>query len=59
MSCFNLMLSCRQKDIGLEKFDTGSLFVRLLTPTFFVVITVIQLHYFHRDFLKLSDFDGP
>ncbi|ODM97774.1 Piezo-type mechanosensitive ion channel component 2 [Orchesella cincta] len=48
-----------QKDIGLEKFDTGDLFVRLLTPTFFVVITVIQLHYFHQDFLKLSEFTRP
>ncbi|CAL8113936.1 unnamed protein product [Orchesella dallaii] len=48
-----------QKDIGLERFDTGDLFVRLLTPTFFVVITVIQLHYFHRDFLKLSEFTRP
>lgn len=45
----------RQLDIGLEKFDTTELFVRLLTPTFFVVITVIQLYYFHKDFLAISD----
>ncbi|KAG8229185.1 hypothetical protein J437_LFUL001057, partial [Ladona fulva] len=44
-----------QHDIGLEVFDTGALFVRLLTPTFFVIITVIQLHYFHKDFLAISD----
>ncbi|XP_059490786.1 piezo-type mechanosensitive ion channel component-like isoform X3 [Neocloeon triangulifer] len=44
-----------QHDIGLEIYDTGSLFVRLLTPTFFVIITVIQLHYFHKDFLAISD----
>nr|CAH7742358.1 unnamed protein product [Callosobruchus chinensis] len=31
------------------------LFVRLVTPTFFVIITVIQLHYFHNDFMVLSD----
>ncbi|XP_035705079.1 piezo-type mechanosensitive ion channel component isoform X2 [Folsomia candida] len=47
-----------QKDIGLEKFDTGDLFVRLLTPTFFLIITVIQLHYFHKDFLKISEIIG-
>ncbi|XP_054282904.1 piezo-type mechanosensitive ion channel component isoform X3 [Macrosteles quadrilineatus] len=44
-----------QLDIGLERFDTTELFVRLLTPTFFVVITVIQLYYFHKDFLAISD----
>ncbi|KAK7789716.1 hypothetical protein R5R35_007290 [Gryllus longicercus] len=47
-----------QEDIGLEKFQTGDLFVRLLIPTFFLVITVIQLHYFHRDFLALSDINA-
>ncbi|VVC24089.1 Hypothetical protein CINCED_3A012133 [Cinara cedri] len=44
-----------QLDIGLEKFETGELFVRLLTPTFFVIITVVQLYYFHKDFLAISD----
>lgn len=42
-------------DIGLEQFATKQLFVRLFTPTFFVIITVIQLHYFHNDFMVLSD----
>lgn len=54
-SCFIVQIIFRQHDIGLEIYDTGSLFVRLLTPTFFVVITVIQLHYFHKDFLAISD----
>ncbi|XP_068903612.1 piezo-type mechanosensitive ion channel component isoform X9 [Tenebrio molitor] len=45
----------RQLDIGLEKFSPKQLFVRLVTPTFFVIITVIQLHYFHKDFMELSD----
>ncbi|XP_075212450.1 piezo type mechanosensitive ion channel component isoform X3 [Lycorma delicatula] len=44
-----------QLDIGLERFETTELFVRLLTPTFFVIITVIQLYYFHKDFLAISD----
>ncbi|XP_066250610.1 piezo-type mechanosensitive ion channel component isoform X3 [Euwallacea similis] len=45
----------QQLDIGLEKFETKQLFVRLVTPTFFVIITVVQLHYFHNDFMILSD----
>ncbi|PSN54799.1 hypothetical protein C0J52_01988 [Blattella germanica] len=44
-----------QKDIGMEKFQTSELFIKLLTPTFFLVITVIQMHYFHKDFLALTD----
>ncbi|XP_049822868.1 piezo-type mechanosensitive ion channel component isoform X3 [Aethina tumida] len=45
----------QQLDIGLEIFETRQLFVRLVTPTFFVIITVIQLHYFHKDFMMLSN----
>lgn len=45
----------QQLDIGLERYETKRLFVRLVTPTFFVIITVIQLHYFHKDFMQLSD----
>ncbi|KAJ8911748.1 hypothetical protein NQ315_003648 [Exocentrus adspersus] len=45
----------QQDDIGLVKYETKQLFVRLVTPTFFVIITVIQLHYFHKDFMDLSD----
>ncbi|XP_064467318.1 piezo-type mechanosensitive ion channel component 2-like isoform X2 [Ornithodoros turicata] len=45
-----------QKDIGLEVYqsDPGTLFLKLLTPTFFLVITIIQLHYFHQEFVKLN-----
>ncbi|XP_071867863.1 piezo type mechanosensitive ion channel component isoform X7 [Bombus fervidus] len=46
-----------QKDIGLEIYETKDLFVRLLTPTFFVIITVLQIHYFHKDFLEVTDID--
>ncbi|CAH1280420.1 unnamed protein product [Diabrotica balteata] len=45
----------QQHDIGLEQYKTKQLFVRLVTPTFFVIVTVIQLHYFHNDFMKLTD----
>ncbi|XP_050729555.1 piezo-type mechanosensitive ion channel component-like isoform X3 [Eriocheir sinensis] len=46
-----------QKDMGLEVYDTGRLFVQLMTPTFFVIVTIIQVHYFHKDFLELSDIE--
>lgn len=46
-----------QKDIGLEVYqsDPGTLFLKLLTPTFFLIITIIQLHYFHQEFIKLNE----
>ena len=45
--------------IGLEEFkhDPLLLFKQLFTPTFFIIITIIQLHFFHQEFLKLSDLD--
>ncbi|EFN75267.1 Protein FAM38B, partial [Harpegnathos saltator] len=46
-----------QMDIGLETYETKDLFVRLLTPTFFVIITVVQIHYFHNDFLQVTNID--
>lgn len=47
----------RQMDIGLEIYETKDLFVRLLTPTFFVIITVLQIHYFHNDFLEVTNIE--
>ena len=32
-----------QQDMGLQKFEAAKLFIGLLTPTFFLVITVIQV----------------
>ncbi|XP_069958541.1 piezo-type mechanosensitive ion channel component isoform X4 [Cherax quadricarinatus] len=46
-----------QNDMGLEVYDTGRLFIKLMTPTFFVIVTIIQVHYFHKDFLELSDIE--
>ncbi|XP_015433608.1 PREDICTED: piezo-type mechanosensitive ion channel component [Dufourea novaeangliae] len=46
-----------QMDIGLEKYATKDLFVRLLTPTFFVIITVLQIHYFHKEFLEATNIE--
>lgn len=44
-------------DIGLEIYEIKDLFVRLLTPTFFVIITVLQIHYFHKEFLNVTNID--
>lgn len=39
----------------MEHFETRQLFVRLVTPTFFVIITVIQLHYFHKEYMEITE----
>ncbi|XP_023248310.1 piezo-type mechanosensitive ion channel component isoform X2 [Copidosoma floridanum] len=44
-----------QRDIGLITYDTKDLFVKLITPTSFVIISVIQIHYFHDDFLETTN----
>ncbi|XP_065315038.1 piezo-type mechanosensitive ion channel component 2-like isoform X2 [Gordionus sp. m RMFG-2023] len=46
-------------DFGLEQYDTKTLFVRLFTPTAFIVIIILQVHYFHKPFLELIDMDKP
>ncbi|XP_060075477.1 piezo-type mechanosensitive ion channel component 1-like [Ylistrum balloti] len=44
-------------DIGLEIFDTAGLFEKLLTPTSFLILIILQVHYFHKPFLLLSDLE--
>ncbi|XP_045785092.1 piezo-type mechanosensitive ion channel component isoform X14 [Maniola jurtina] len=44
-----------QHDLGLEPYHPADLFVKLLTPTLFLIITIMQVHYFHKDFMALSD----
>ncbi|XP_052747026.1 piezo-type mechanosensitive ion channel component [Bicyclus anynana] len=44
-----------QHDLGLEPYHPADLFVKLLTPTSFLIITIMQVHYFHKDFMALSD----
>lgn len=50
-----LCLYYRLSDIGLEQFNTATLFVKLLTPTSFLILIILQVHYFHATFLRLSD----
>ncbi|XP_030385687.1 piezo-type mechanosensitive ion channel component isoform X1 [Scaptodrosophila lebanonensis] len=40
-----------QSDIGLNRYKTKDLFLRLLIPTLTVIFTVVQLHYFHKPFM--------
>ncbi|XP_031619369.1 piezo-type mechanosensitive ion channel component isoform X2 [Contarinia nasturtii] len=44
-----------QRDIGLVKYETKILFLRLFYPTLLVVITVVQLQMFHKKYLAQLD----
>ncbi|XP_054165401.1 piezo-type mechanosensitive ion channel component-like [Oppia nitens] len=48
-----------QQDLGLQvyKQDIWVLFKELFTPTFFLIITIIQVHYFHHKFLAYINSD--
>ncbi|KAM3185253.1 hypothetical protein ACTXT7_006752 [Hymenolepis weldensis] len=45
------------KAIGLEQFESAELFDRLMMPVAFMVVIILQMHYFHEPFLKLSSLD--
>jgi len=47
----------RFANIGLRKFTTASLLLELLGPVSFLTVMIIQLHYFHADFLCISALD--
>ncbi|XP_068147374.1 piezo-type mechanosensitive ion channel component isoform X2 [Drosophila tropicalis] len=40
-----------QQDIGLQRYQTKDLFLHLVSPTIIVILTVIQVHYFHNRFI--------
>nr|XP_033789985.1 piezo-type mechanosensitive ion channel component 2 isoform X2 [Geotrypetes seraphini] len=42
-------------DLGLETFTVADLFTRIFIPTFFLVVCILHLHYFHDRFLQLTD----
>lgn len=52
-----LFLNCRLKAIGLEEFDSAELFDRLMMPVAFMVVIILQMHYFHEPFLEISSLD--
>ncbi len=41
--------------LGFEKLAKDQLAVRLLTPTLFLIVNIIQIHYFNAPWLKLTD----
>uniref|UniRef100_A0A6Q2YE79 Piezo-type mechanosensitive ion channel component n=1 Tax=Esox lucius TaxID=8010 RepID=A0A6Q2YE79_ESOLU len=44
-------------DIGLETFKLSELFTSILIPGFFLLACILQLHYFHKPFMKITDLD--
>ncbi|XP_035273353.1 piezo-type mechanosensitive ion channel component 1 isoform X2 [Anguilla anguilla] len=44
-------------DIGLETFELSELFVSILIPGFFLLACILQLHYFHHRFMKITDLE--
>ncbi|XP_064641354.1 piezo-type mechanosensitive ion channel component 2-like isoform X4 [Lineus longissimus] len=44
-------------DLGLQQYDTATLFVKLLTPTAFLIVIILQVNYFHQTFMSLTALD--
>ncbi|XP_026520873.1 piezo-type mechanosensitive ion channel component 2-like [Notechis scutatus] len=45
----------RLKDLGLEWFSTKELFAKIILLCAFLLVCIVQLHYFHKDFLNIID----
>ncbi|XP_054652198.1 piezo-type mechanosensitive ion channel component 1 [Dunckerocampus dactyliophorus] len=41
--------------IGLETFALSELFISILIPGFFLLACILQLHYFHKPFMRITD----
>ena len=55
---FFVLLPARQKDLGLELYpEPWSLFKELVKPAIFILITLIHLKSFHKDFMDLTRLD--
>lgn len=50
-------MTVRLDSIGLRKFTTAPLLLELLGPVSFLMVIILQLHYFHKDFLRISSLD--
>ncbi|XP_044111495.1 piezo-type mechanosensitive ion channel component 1 isoform X3 [Neovison vison] len=44
-------------DLGLEQFSVSELFSSILVPGFFLLACILQLHCFHRPFMRLTDLE--
>lgn len=47
----------RLGDLGLEQFSVSELFSSTLIPGFFLLACILQLHYFHRRFMHITDLE--
>jgi hypothetical protein len=44
------------KSIGFEKFEqTDELVLRLLTPTTFLIVNILQINYFNKPWLEMTE----
>ncbi|KAM8858864.1 piezo-type mechanosensitive ion channel component 1 isoform 2-T2 [Spinachia spinachia] len=43
--------------VGLETFALSELFSSILIPGFFLLACILQLHYFHRPFMRITDLE--
>ncbi|KFP76012.1 Piezo-type mechanosensitive ion channel component 1, partial [Acanthisitta chloris] len=43
------------EDLGLKQFSVADLFTRIFIPTSFLLVCILHLHYFHDQFLQLTD----
>ncbi|PKU33348.1 piezo-type mechanosensitive ion channel component 1 [Limosa lapponica baueri] len=44
-------------DLGLEQFSVSELFSSTLIPGFFLLACILQLHYFHHPFMRITDLE--
>ncbi|XP_054856190.1 piezo-type mechanosensitive ion channel component 1 [Eublepharis macularius] len=44
-------------DLGLEQFTVTELFSSIFIPGFFLLACILQLHYFHRPFMRITDLE--
>ncbi|XP_055018748.1 piezo-type mechanosensitive ion channel component 1 isoform X2 [Boleophthalmus pectinirostris] len=44
--------------VGLETFALSELFSSILIPGFFLLACILQLHYFHTPFMKITDLEN-
>ncbi|KAM6300603.1 LOW QUALITY PROTEIN: piezo-type mechanosensitive ion channel component 1 [Aegotheles albertisi] len=44
-------------DLGLEQFSVSELFSSTLVPGFFLLACILQLHYFHLPFMRITDLE--
>ncbi|XP_040034623.2 piezo-type mechanosensitive ion channel component 1 [Gasterosteus aculeatus] len=43
--------------VGLETFALSELFSSILIPGFFLLACILQLHYFHKPFMRITDLE--